>query len=82
MKVSESAVSCDTNIIQNSVHNQEIPCVFTDEELFKKNCACRKKAVLFRTRKHLKNFLTLLKVRTRSIRREQNLLGALQRKNF
>ena len=33
MKVSEPEVSCDTNIIQNSVHNQEIPCVFTDEEL-------------------------------------------------
>ncbi len=32
MKVSESEVSCDTNIIQNPVHNQEIPCVFTDEE--------------------------------------------------
>ena len=30
--------NCDTkklvmNIIQNPVHNQEIPCVFTDEEL-------------------------------------------------
>ena len=33
MKVSESEVSCDTNIIQKPVHNQEIPCVFTDEEL-------------------------------------------------
>lgn len=33
MKVSESEVSCDTNIIHKSVHNQEIPCVFTDEEL-------------------------------------------------
>ena len=33
MKVSEPEVSCDTNIIQKPVHNQEIPCVFTDEEL-------------------------------------------------
>ena len=33
MKVSESEVSCDTNIIHKPVHNQEIPCVFTDEEL-------------------------------------------------
>lgn len=33
MKVSESEVSCDTDIIHKPVHNQEIPCVFTDEEL-------------------------------------------------
>ena len=33
MKVSESEVSCDTNIIPNPIQHQEIPCVFTDEEL-------------------------------------------------
>ena len=33
MKVSESEVSCDTNIIHKPIQHQEIPCVFTDEEL-------------------------------------------------
>ena len=33
MKVSEPEVSCDTNIIHKPIQHQEIPCVFTDEEL-------------------------------------------------
>ena len=33
MKVSESELSCDTTIIPKPIQHQEIPCVFTDEEL-------------------------------------------------